>query len=78
MSNFKRLTSTSNAKIIAVNMDAVAYIHPAQHGSTIYFVGASADGKLANIPVKESIADIGAVSSAARTDSELAGEPISS
>jgi hypothetical protein len=58
MSNFKRLTSTSNAK------DTVVYINPAQHGSTIYFAVAGADGKLANIAVKELTVDINATGSA--------------
>jgi hypothetical protein len=53
---WKRLTSTTGAQI-DVNMDTVAYLHPAQQGATttIYFTAAGSDGKLSNISVKGSI-----------------------
>jgi len=54
MPNWKRLTGTSNAPI-AANADVIAYFHPSQSHSTIYFVIAGDHGKPLSVIVKESL-----------------------
>jgi hypothetical protein len=53
MSNWKRLTSTTGARI-DVNMDAVAYLYPSAGLTTVQFMVADAHGKMLSISVKES------------------------
>jgi hypothetical protein len=62
MSNWKRLTSTSGAKI-DINLDAVAYLYPGQHGCTVYFAVTDASGKLVSLSVKETMDGIHAAAS---------------
>jgi hypothetical protein len=57
MPNWKRLTSTSGAKLV-INMDAIAYIDSGVHGATLYFMVPSTVSKLVSVSVKEKPDDI--------------------
>ncbi len=54
MADWKKLTSTSGAKL-DVNMNAVAYISSAAHGATLHFALCDDYGKLVALTVKETI-----------------------
>jgi hypothetical protein len=71
--NWKRLTSTTGAAGLIVNLDNVAYVAPAPHGATLHFDFADDRGKPFTLAVKEKPADICGAGAGHGSASEGAG-----